>query len=68
MRNVALSLRDEGISVVSFHPGWVKTDMGGPDALLTADVSIAGMRKVIDGLTVAQSGQFLNYDGGAVAW
>jgi NAD(P)-dependent dehydrogenase (short-subunit alcohol dehydrogenase family) len=48
---------------VAMSPGWVKTDMGGPGAPLTAQQSVASMRKSIAGLTRRQSGAFLDHDG-----
>jgi NAD(P)-dependent dehydrogenase (short-subunit alcohol dehydrogenase family) len=55
-------------SCVSFHPGWVRTDMGGPGADITAEQSVAGMRAVIAALTPKDNGRFLNYDGSAIDW
>jgi len=68
MRNAAEVVRGDTITVVSLHPGWVKTDMGGPNADITVEESVAGMRKVIDGLTLQQSGGFIAYDGNALPW
>ena len=56
-----------GIAVV-MHPGWVRTDMGGNSAPLSVVQSVAGIRGVIDGLTNAQHGHFLNYDGAELPW
>lgn len=53
---------------VSFHPGWVRTDMGGAAADLTPERSVADMRRVIAGLTPADNGRFLNHDGAAIDW
>ena len=53
---------------VSFHPGWVKTDMGGSGADLSAERSVADMRRVIDELKPDDNGRFLNHDGSAIAW
>lgn len=50
-------------TLVAMSPGWVKTDMGGPGAPLTAEQSVASMRKAIAGLTRRQRGAFLDYDG-----
>jgi hypothetical protein len=49
-------------------PGWVKTDMGGSGATLDVKESAAGIRKVIDKLNVAISGQFFNYSGENLPW
>ncbi len=68
MRNISLSLQPEKITVVSFHPGWVQTDMGGAGADLTPEASITHIRQVIANLTMKQTGQFLNYDGGTIPW
>ena len=53
---------------VSFHPGWVRTEMGGAGADITAEQSVAGMRGVIAALTAKDNGRFLNYDGSAIDW
>lgn len=50
------------------HPGWVRTDMGGPTALLNVEESVAGMRRVIAGLGKADSGRFYNHDGSPIPW
>lgn len=60
--------RDDGIIVIPIHPGWVRTDMGGPKASTTAEESAAGLRKVIAGLTMAESGRFFQYDGEELPW
>jgi len=67
-RNLAIAWRERGITVLIFHPGWVKTDMGGPSAPVTPEDSIAGMRRVIAGATPEQSGRFVNYDGTSIPW
>ena len=53
---------------VAFHPGWVRTDMGGSGADLSVDESVAGMREQLSRLTPADNGAFLNYDGQPLAW
>lgn len=68
MRSLAMDLKEKGIAVAMLHPGWVKTDMGGPGAKIEPSESIAGMRKVIDGLTVENTGRFFNYDGTELSW
>ena len=68
MRARSFTLRPRGITVAVINPGWVRTDMGGPGASISAEQSIAGMRKVIDALTPEQTGTFLNWKGGGYAW
>ena len=65
---LAQDWRSDGIVAVPISPGWVKTDMGGPDAPLSPAQSVGAMRKVIAGLTLAQSGKLFDYDGAALAW
>jgi len=68
MKSIALDLEDSKIGVLVLHPGWVKTDMGGANALIDAQQSVAGMRRVIAGFTPGQSGCFLKYDGSMLPW
>jgi NAD(P)-dependent dehydrogenase (short-subunit alcohol dehydrogenase family) len=68
VKNLALDLKSQGITAVLLHPGWVQTDMGGPNATITTGQSVTGMRKVIDGLNPAASGKFFAYDGQPVPW
>lgn len=68
MKTLAADLRGRRITVVVFHPGWVRTDMGGASAPVTPEASVAGMRRVIDGLTPADSGKFLDRDGAEIPW
>ncbi len=53
---------------VAFHPGWVRTEMGGANADLSVEQSVAGMRGVLARLTPQDNGRFLNYDGSAIEW
>lgn len=68
MRSMAIDLKRLGIIAVAMHPGWVKTDMGGPHAQVEVAISVGGMRRVIAGLTREESGRFLSYDGKELAW
>ena len=67
-RNLAIEARNRGVIAAMLHPGWVQTRMGGASAPLEPEESIAGMRKVIEGLTLDQSGGFFSYDGTTVPW
>ncbi|HWU35911.1 MAG TPA: SDR family oxidoreductase [Methylovorus sp.] len=67
-KSLAIDLANQGISVLAMHPGWVQTDMGGPNGLINAEQSVSGMRQVIAKLKPQQSGQFIAYDGQAIPW
>jgi len=68
MKCIAIELKDQSVGVLIFHPGWVKTDMGGPDALINAGQSVSGMRNLIENFSLAQSGSFVKYDGTSMPW
>jgi NAD(P)-dependent dehydrogenase (short-subunit alcohol dehydrogenase family) len=68
VKSLSLDLASRGIRVVVLHPGWVQTDMGGPNALTTPEKSVSGMRNVIDHLTKEDSGRFISFDGADVPW
>ena len=65
---LAADLAGEGIAVASLHPGWVRTDMGGPGADIDVETSAAGLRQVLDGLSMENSGRFWAYDGEVLDW
>lgn len=67
-RTLCVVLREFDIPIVLIDPGWVKTDMGGPDAWITADESISGMIKILDSLTIQDTGKFLHYSGSEIPW
>lgn len=67
-RALALGWRERPVTLVLLHPGWVQTDMGGPQAPLPVEDSVAGMRRVIAGLPRRESGAFLDYRGAPVPW
>lgn len=66
--SAAIDLKSDGVTVVTLHPGWVKTDMGGSNAQIETDDCARALITTIDGLTPAQSGQFLDRDGGGIPW
>jgi len=68
MKSLSYDFSRQGTGVLIFHPGWVRTDMGGPNALIDVDESISGMRRVIEQFELAQTGSFIKYDGSAMPW
>jgi hypothetical protein len=54
--------------VLILSPGWVRTDMGGKNATLSAEESVAGMIRIIDRITPEQTSSWFNYDGQAIEW
>lgn len=65
---LAIDWKAEPITIALMHPGWVKTDMGGPHAQLSVEDSASGIRNVIAGLTKADSGKFYKWNGEIHPW
>ncbi|MEM7020672.1 MAG: SDR family oxidoreductase [Pseudomonadota bacterium] len=68
MQVLALELADEGIIVCPVHPGWVRTDMGGPTADISVEESATGLFKLISSITMEQSGRFWTWAGEEHPW
>jgi NAD(P)-dependent dehydrogenase (short-subunit alcohol dehydrogenase family) len=66
--SLALEARPRGIACGLFSPGWVRTDMGGSGAEITAQESVAAMRALIDRLTIDDTGKFLRRNGSDLPW
>lgn len=65
---MAHALRARGVSTAALCPGHAKTVLGGPGATVEVADSIAGMRKVIAKLTLAESGRYTRFNGESIAW
>lgn len=65
---LAMTLKPRGIICAVVCPGHVRTELGGNGALIDADESVTGLRKVIEGLSLERSGSFTRYDGTPIAW
>jgi NAD(P)-dependent dehydrogenase (short-subunit alcohol dehydrogenase family) len=65
---LANELSAEGFTCVVAHPGWVRTDMGGPRAPLSPEESVNHLVRLIDRLRPEDSGKFFNYDGSILPW
>lgn len=68
IRMLAQELAPHGICTVTFNPGWVRTEMGGPNAPQTPEEVVTGMRAEIDGLSLETSGRFITWTGQTTAW
>lgn len=68
MKSVSIDNRHRNIAVLILHPGWVKTDMGGTNAPMQIPESVQKMRDTIANFSLAQSGEFLRYDGANLPW
>lgn len=63
-KNLAMDLRGDGITSIVINPGWVQTDMGGSHAAITPSESVRGMLRVIESASLADTGAFLDWNGG----
>ena len=61
--NLAHGLREDGIAVGIYHPGWVRTDMGGAEADIGVDEAVAGLAQRFAALSVETTGCFETWDG-----
>jgi short-subunit dehydrogenase len=68
MRSLTHDLKNQGIATLILHPGWVRTDMGGPGGWIDSFESVQGMIKQIDKLTLDNSGTYLDYAGKSINW
>lgn len=67
-RTLAADLRPLGVTVITLHPGWVKTDMGGPGGEMLPEESAHSLHTLVAGLTLADSGSFFKWDGTPHVW
>jgi NAD(P)-dependent dehydrogenase (short-subunit alcohol dehydrogenase family) len=67
-RNMAHDLEKDGVLAVAIHPGWVRTDMGGDAAPLSAEESVSAMIATIDALSAEQSGKMVDRTGEPLPW
>ncbi|WP_112478884.1 SDR family oxidoreductase [Vibrio variabilis] len=68
VKSLSNDLTSQGFTVLALHPGWVQTEMGGPNALISTSVSASGLYKVIQGASLDDSGRFLNFEGDELPW
>ncbi|OIQ25862.1 SDR family oxidoreductase [uncultured Vibrio sp.] len=68
VKSLSNDLSNDGFTVLALHPGWVKTEMGGPNALIDTETSAQGLIQVIDTSNSDVSGHFFNFDGTEIDW
>ncbi len=66
--NLAVELQPNGVPVAAYHPGWVKTDMGGSSADVSVDESARGLVKRIDALSIETTGSFEDFAGAQIVF
>jgi NAD(P)-dependent dehydrogenase (short-subunit alcohol dehydrogenase family) len=67
-RSFAARHRDQGLSILSLHPGWVRTDMGGPNAAIDVATSAQGLADRVEQAVGAHREAFLDYSGAVIPW
>ena len=68
VQDLAAAWKPNGITVLALHPGWVRTDMGGPNASISAEESARGILDVVTSKGIADTGTFWNWNGTPHAW
>ena len=68
VKSLSIDLAERGISAISLHPGWVLTDMGGPNAEIDTVESVAGLATILQAAGPLQNGHFIEYNGNPIPW
>ena len=68
LRATSLELGAQGVVCIAFHPGWVRTEMGGAGADIDVATSVTGMRRILASANDSSNGKFINYNGEQLSW
>jgi NAD(P)-dependent dehydrogenase (short-subunit alcohol dehydrogenase family) len=67
-RSFAATHKDSNITILSLHPGWVRTEMGGPHADIDVETSVRGLANVLESKASSHVHEFLDYKGETIPW
>ena len=67
-KSLSIDLANDSIMAVALHPGWVKTDLGGPNGIISTEESVTGLISVICSLDETKNGRFFYYSGRVIPW
>ena len=65
---LSIDLAERDIATISLHPGWVQTEMGGPNAEISTNESVSGLKDILQSAGAAQNGQFIEFNGNKIPW
>lgn len=68
VKSLSIDLAADGMKCVALHPGWVKTDMGGPNAEISTRESVTKIFEILTSLTAEDNGRFIDIDGSTIPW
>ncbi|XP_033340862.1 SDR family oxidoreductase sniffer isoform X1 [Megalopta genalis] len=67
-KSMSIDFKDDGILVISLHPGWVRTNLGGSNAPIDVDTSVNDILNTLGTLTEEHTGCFIQHDGKMIPW
>jgi len=67
-KNMAIAYQPYGVTVVGLHPGWVRTDMGGPEAPLSVEESVTTLLGIIETISPSRSGEVISVEGQVIPY
>jgi len=68
MKSLSVDLTGKGILVMAMHPGWVLTEMGGPNAQISTETCCSTMLQTLAQLSEKDHGSFLRYNNTVIPW